>query len=86
MNDLTPEERARKAMQETINGNPKTYEELVEIFGKEEVWTTDELRAQFDVRGFAAPFVVVKRKADGVQGVLTFQHDPRFYFAFKEVP
>lgn len=85
MEELTDEERARKSMQETINANPKTHEELVEIFGKEEVWTTDELRAQFDVRGFAAPFVVVTRKADGVKGVLTFQHHPRFYFAFKEV-
>ena len=28
-------------------------------------WTTDELRAEFEVIGFAAPFVVVRRRSDG---------------------
>jgi hypothetical protein len=29
-----------------------------------------------------APFVVVRRKADGVKGSLMFQHMPRFYYGF----
>jgi hypothetical protein len=29
-----------------------------------------------------APFVVVRRKADGRKGSLEFQHHPRFYFNF----
>lgn len=46
-------------------------------------WTTDELIEQFEVRGFAAPFVVVRRKADGVEGSLEFTHSPRVYFNFQ---
>lgn len=46
-------------------------------------WTTDELREDFDVIGFAAPFVVVRRKSDGVKGSMEFTHSPRFYFNFE---
>jgi hypothetical protein len=49
-----------------------------------QVWDTDELAREFDVEGFMAPFIVVRRKADGVVGSLEFQHSPRFYFNFKE--
>jgi len=45
-------------------------------------WSTDELRAEFEVIGFMAPFVAVKRKADGVKGSLEFTHSPRWYFNF----
>ena len=47
-------------------------------------WTTDELRAEFEVIGFAAPFVVVRRKSDGKKGSLEFTHSPRFYFNWQE--
>lgn len=47
-------------------------------------WTTDELRRDFDVLGFMAPFVAVRRKADGVKGAMEFTHHPRFYFNFVE--
>jgi len=47
------------------------------------VWDTKELQEEFTVRQFAAPFVVVKRKADNVIGSLEFQHMPRFYFGFE---
>jgi hypothetical protein len=36
----------------------------------------------FEAIGFMAPFVVVRRLADGKKGSLEFQHDPRFYFNF----
>ena len=45
-------------------------------------WTTDELRKEFDVIGFMAPFVVVQRKSDGVKGSMEFTHSPRVYFNF----
>jgi hypothetical protein len=48
----------------------------------EPVWTTEELREQFTVEGFQAPFVVVVRKADNVRGSLCFTHRPRLYFGF----
>lgn len=44
--------------------------------------TTDELREQFVVESFMAPFVVVRRKSDGVRGTMEFTHSPRFYFDF----
>lgn len=47
-----------------------------------ERWTTDEVRELFDVIGFMAPFVVVRRKADGVKGSLEFTHNPRVYYNF----
>lgn len=45
-------------------------------------WDTDQLRAEFEVIGFLAPFVVVKRKSDGAKGLMEFTHNPRFYFNF----
>ena len=49
-----------------------------------QVWNTEELSREFDVIGFAAPFVVVRRKSDGMKGSLEFQHSPRFYFNWIE--
>lgn len=49
-----------------------------------QVWDTRQLQEEFSVEGFQAPFVVVRRKADGVRGSLEFQHMPRYYFSFKE--
>lgn len=46
------------------------------------VWNTSELQQEFEVSGFAVPFVVVIRKSDGAVGSLEFQHYPRFYFNF----
>ncbi len=43
-------------------------------------WTTAQLQEEFDVLGFAAPFVTVRRKSDGALGSLEFIHHPRSYF------
>ena len=45
-----------------------------------QVWNTHELQRDFEVEGFQAPCVVVRRKSDGKRGTLLFQHAPRFYF------
>lgn len=47
-------------------------------------WTTDELREEFEVKGFLAPFVVVTRRSDGASGTLEFTHSPRVYFNWQE--
>jgi hypothetical protein len=47
-------------------------------------WTTDELTRKFEVLGFAAPFVVVRRRSDGVTGSLEFTHHPRVYFGWRQ--
>ena len=43
-----------------------------------------EIAAVYEVIGFMAPIAIVKRKADGKVGSLEFQHEPRFYFNWKE--
>lgn len=45
-------------------------------------WDTDAMRAEFEVVAFSAPFVVVRRRADGVLGSLQFTHSPRVYFGW----
>jgi hypothetical protein len=41
------------------------------------------LAEDFEVLGFLARLVVVRRKSDGAKGSLEFQHWPRFYFGFQ---
>ena len=43
---------------------------------------TEELQRDFDVVGFSAPFVVVRRKSDGALGSMQFDHSPRVYYSF----
>ena len=78
---MDPTEKTRKQMQDTINEKPLTKEALLAAYGQ--VWDTEDLRKEFDVMGFMAPFVVVRRKSDGRMGSLVFQHFPRFYFSFE---
>lgn len=80
MSDET--ENIRREMVQAINAEPGSREALELQYGK--VWATQELSEEFEVKGFMAPFVVVKRKSDGKMGSLTFQHMPRFYFNFVE--
>lgn len=80
MND--PTEEVRRGLCDVINAEPAGRKALERLYGK--VYSTDEMREVFDVIGFLAPFVLVRRKVDNVQGCLTFQHDPRFYWGFQE--
>ena len=64
-----------------INAQPGSREALEAQHGQ--VWNTDELREDFEVIGFMAPLVVVRRKGDGKKGSLEFQHQPRVYFNFQ---
>lgn len=63
---------------------PYTREELEERFGVDNVWNTDEATKEFSFQSFLAPFAFVRRKSDNVEGTLTFQHMPRFYYDFQE--
>ncbi len=75
-----PTETIRRQEVVAINSNPGSREALEAQYGQ--VWDTQELRRDFDITGFMAPFVVVRRKADNVVGSLQFQHDPRLYYGF----
>ena len=78
MNDTT--EPIRRELTAEINSHAAQRAQMEQEYGR--VWDSDELRAEFKVTGFMAPFVVVNRKVDGVKGTLMFQHSPRLYFAF----
>ena len=47
------------------------------------VYNTAEMQADFEAIGFMSPFIMVKRRSDGVEGTLEFTHLPRFYFNFQ---
>jgi hypothetical protein len=48
------------------------------------VYTTDEMSKEFEALGFAAPYIIVKRRSDGSKGSLEFQHSPRLYFNWQK--
>ena len=79
-----PTEGIRRELVETINSNSITKDALEKIYGKGNVFTTEDVRERFEVLGFMAPYVVVEEKKTGIKGSLMFQHSPRFYFGFQE--
>jgi len=78
MPDLTETIRLQRLAE--INAEPGSREALEAEHGQ--VWDTRQLSTDFDVLGFMAPLIVVRRKSDGQKGSLEFQHNPRFYFSF----
>ena len=79
MSDVTENLRRERLVE--INTEPGSRAALEAKYGT--VWDTAELSQTFEVIGFMAPLVVVRRKADGVKGSLEFQHNPRYYFSFE---
>ena len=77
---LDETEGVRRERQAELNAVGWPREVLEGAYGK--VYSTEELRAEFEVVGFYAPLVVVKSKADGSLGSFEFQHMPRFYFSY----
>jgi hypothetical protein len=75
MSDHDPTENVRREM--IASGQPAR-----DAAAADKKWTTDELREEFEVVGFLAPFVVVVRKSDRVKGSMEFTHNPRVYFNF----
>ena len=73
-------ENVRRQLVSELNAAPKGRAELEAEHG--EVWDTDELRRDFEVKGFLAPFVIVRRRSSGVLESLVFQDSPRFYVRF----
>lgn len=72
----------RRQLLVEISAEPGSRQALEAEHGQ--VWDTQQLGADFEVLGFLAPFVVVRRRSDGVKGSMTFQHMPRLYFGFVE--
>ena len=80
MSDHDETEFPRRIMQAVINADQSPREALEAKYGQ--CWDTQELGRDFAVLGFRAPFVVVRRKSDGVVGSCEFRHAPRLYFNF----
>jgi hypothetical protein len=78
MDDVT--ETARRERIVEINAEPGSRKALEAAHGQ--VWTTDELRQEFEFIGFMAPVCVVRHRSDGRKGSVFFQHHPRFFFSF----
>ena len=76
-----PTETIRRQRLAEINAEPGSRKALEAEHGQ--VWSTEELQQDFEALGFMAPFIVVRRRSDGVKGSLEFQHDPRLYFNFQ---
>jgi len=57
-----------------------TRKQLEKKYGQ--VWNTVGLTEEFEVISFLVPFVEVIRKSDMVEGLMEFQHMPRYYFKF----
>ena len=75
-------ERLRRERLAALNAAPADRRTLEEQHGR--VWDPGELRRDFIVLGFLAPFVTVRRGTDRALGSLEFQHHPRFYFNWME--
>ena len=74
-----PTEDIRREMVAEANADRRPREEF-----DGPTWDTEELRRDFDVIGFMAPFVVVRRRSDGCEGSLLFRHSPRVYYGWEE--
>jgi len=79
-----PTEDFRRNLVASINSEPEEREKLEGVYGKEDVFDTEEVGEKFEITGFLAPFAMARRKSDGVKGTLMFQDTPRFYFNFQE--
>lgn len=80
MTDDQQLEALRLGLMATINSKMSDRERLEAEYGP--VWNTEEVKNDFIITGFLAPFVTVIRKSDNQRGILKFQHSPRFYFDF----
>jgi hypothetical protein len=75
------DDAVRQTVISEINQEAAERSRLEEQHGQ--VWSTDELTTDFEVRTFLAPCVGVTRRSDGMRGTLFFQHRPRFYWGFE---
>lgn len=71
-------EQSRRMRMAEINVQPRTRTELEAKYGR--VWDTEELKADFEIIAFIAPYIALRHRSNGRLASLEFQHAPRFYF------
>lgn len=74
---------ADRERREMVQAGQPERDLTVEVLTGGQTWTTEELQRDFEVMGFAAPFVVARRRSDGQLGSLEFTNRPRVYFGWK---
>lgn len=77
-------EGVRRVLQAVINADQSPRAELEAKYGP--CWDTQELQRDFEVLDFMAPFVMVRRRSDGMKGTCLFCHAPRTYYSFEPAP
>lgn len=84
MTDPTEQIRreGRESIARAVAAAPDPRKMMEDVHGVDNVWDGDQLTEQFEVLGFLAPLVIVKRRSDGVKGSMYFSHQPRLYFGF----
>jgi len=85
MRDDPTEPIRRRMIAEESAAGPPSKEALEAAVGR--LWTTDELTAEFEVRGFLAPLCVVRRRSDNQVGSLRFSFasdGQRYYHSWEE--
>lgn len=82
MAETQESENMRRIAVALINSEQAERQKLEEIYGNDNVWSTEEVRELFEIVSFCAPCCTAIRKEDGAKGLLTFQHNPRYYFDF----
>jgi hypothetical protein len=79
-----PDQGAASAICKSAPAGPDAEHPLYPSHAVQQTWTTEQLQQDFDVLGFRAPLVAVRRKSDGKRGTLEFKHSPRVYFDWQE--
>jgi len=75
-------EELRRFLMKQMKDHPASHQELVNQYGADNVWTTEQVKELYEITSFMAPYCTCVRKSDGQVGSLAFQHSPRFYFNF----
>lgn len=57
---------------------------LEAIHGRGNSWTTEELRARFEIIGCMGRYCVVKDRMTGKMGSVEFREKPRLYFEYQQ--
>ncbi len=81
---IDPTETARRQMLAEINAEPGSREFLEAKHGQ--VWDTSQLSDDFEVIGFMAPVVVVRRRSDGAEGQPLLPAQPSILLLVRAAP
>lgn len=77
-------DKLRKEYARKLNAKPRPRADLDRLF--QITLDPEQLRENYEVISFFAPFVYVRNKFSNAEDILVFQHSPRFYWQFEQDP